>query len=76
MFSYPLVKDHKVFISWNGKHVVTLTGNKAQAFTDKIAGLDEAAAQLLMARSTGNFRRGNEKHRKSECDGFSTEHAQ
>jgi len=61
MFDYQTAKDGKVFIVWNGKHVVTLAGQKAAVFMDDIKGADDADAQLLMARVTGNFRRGNER---------------
>jgi hypothetical protein len=59
-FSYSLVKDGSVRISHRHKHVVTLAGERAQAFRAALAepGADE---QLLMARVTGNFKRGNER---------------
>ena len=59
-FDYKATGDGKVFISWRHRHVVTLTGHKASTFLYRISGADEAQAQLLMARATGNFRRGNE----------------
>ena len=60
-FTCRLVKDGSVRISWRGKHVVSLTGPKAAAFRERIESADEAEAQLLMARVTGNFKRGNER---------------
>jgi len=57
-FAYRVTKDGKVFISWNGRHVTTLVGHKADAF---LAQVDEDDPQLVMARVTGNFRRGNER---------------
>ncbi|WP_278913673.1 hypothetical protein [Deinococcus wulumuqiensis] len=41
--------------------VSTLTGQEAQKFLARIAGLGDHDAQLLMARLTGNFKRGNER---------------
>ena len=60
-FSYVSTKGGKVFVSWNGKRVVTLKGAKAQRFLAQMkeAGDDEQA-QLALARFTGNFKRGNE----------------
>jgi len=62
MFEYRPTSNGKVFISWDHRVVVTLAGNDAARFLERVAGADDAAAQLLMARSTGNFRRGNEQH--------------
>ena len=59
-FSYSLVKDGSVRISHRHQHVVTLAGERARAFR---AALEEDGAdeQLLMAKVTGNFKRGNER---------------
>jgi len=63
VFSYRISKDRKVFISWNGKPVTVLSGNKAESFVESVTGAGEDA-QLIMAKATGNFKRGNE-HNKS-----------
>jgi hypothetical protein len=60
-FSYRETADGKVFIAWQGRQVTVLTDKKAAAFLGRIAGLPEAKQQLLMARVTGNFKRGNER---------------
>jgi len=61
VFTYKLTKDRKVFISCHGKQVTTLSGSKAEAFIADIEGSDRKEAQLIMAKITGNFKRGNEK---------------
>ncbi|MCL2490381.1 MAG: hypothetical protein FWF36_06640 [Propionibacteriaceae bacterium] len=61
MFDYKATGDGRVFISWNHRVVVTLAGQKAAQFLEQADGLDDAALQLLIARATGNFRRGNER---------------
>ena len=61
VFSYRTTKDNKVFISWYGKQVMILKGKQASDFLNKIAGLDHKQAQLVMAKLTGNFKRGNER---------------
>lgn len=61
VFTYQAGKDHKVFIFWYGKQVKILKGKEAQKFLTKIAGLDHKEAQLVMAKITGNFKRGNER---------------
>jgi len=60
-FDYRIVKDGRILISWCGKQVVTLAGKKADKFRNQLDGLDDNGAQLLMARMTGNFKRGNER---------------
>ena len=60
-FSYRATKNDKVFISWNGRTVTILTGSGAQRFLAEAERADSEAEQLLMARATGNFKRGNER---------------
>ena len=64
IFSYRVSKDNKVFISWNNKPVTVLSGSKAEAFLSKISTADNKEKQLIMAKVTGNFKRGNEKQSK------------
>jgi len=61
IFSYQVTKNHKVFISYEGKQVTTLTGKKANTFIANIQGATPEEVQLLMAKATGNFKRGNER---------------
>lgn len=61
LFSYQANKDGKVFIFWQGKHIMTLKDQKARKFLNSIAGLEHKEAQLLMAKLTGNFKHGNER---------------
>ena len=64
VFTYRIAKDNKVFISWYGKQVMILSGGKAEDFISKIADAEGKDAQLIMAKITGNFKRGNEKTNK------------
>ena len=61
VFSFRTTKDGKVFISWYGKHVKILQGNAAKKFISKINGAENSEAQRIMAKITGNFKRGNER---------------
>lgn len=61
IFTYQISKEKKVFISWSGKLVKVLKGEDAQKFLSKILGLDDQGVQLVMAKVTGNFKRGNER---------------
>lgn len=61
VFSYRSSKDGRVFIAYRGKTVTTLSGGAAERFLAGVAQVDDRGAQLLMARLTGNFKRGNER---------------
>ena len=61
VFSYRALKDGKVLIYWHEKQVTTLAGKAALKFLARIEGLDGKDAQLVMAKATGNFKRGNER---------------
>lgn len=63
-FDYQVTKDNKVMLYWHNKHIKTLSGKQAHKFIGQIAGLDGAEAQLVLARFTGNFKRGNERDGK------------
>lgn len=63
VFSYHINKQKKVFIYWRGQQVKILKGMPAQQFLAKITGLENKEAQLVMAKATGNFKRGNEQDR-------------
>ncbi|WP_100066151.1 hypothetical protein [Miniphocaeibacter massiliensis] len=64
VFEYKIFKGEKVFIYWKNKIVKTLYKKEAKKFIDKIDNLSGVEAQLLMAKTTGNFKRGNEKDNK------------
>jgi len=61
VFTYRVTKDQKIFISCEGKQVTTLSGKKADDFIRKIQNAKGKESQLIMAKVTGNFKRGNEK---------------
>lgn len=60
VFTYRMSKDNKVFIYWNGKRVIILKEQEAQKLIARIRNLGNHEAQLVMAKVTGNFKRGNE----------------
>jgi hypothetical protein len=60
-FSYATRADGTVVIRYHTAPVTLLRGKAAASFMARIATADDAAAQLLMARATGNFKRGNER---------------
>jgi hypothetical protein len=60
-FSWTQTKDGGVRISHRSRVVTTLAGDAAARFIARADGADEDALQHLMARATGNFKRGNER---------------
>ena len=62
IFSYLATKDGRVLLYYEGRLIKTLGGKHAQKFLAQIGNLDGKDAQLVMARATGNFKRGNERN--------------
>jgi len=61
-FSYRISKDNTVFCEYQGKQVKILKGKDAEKFIARIqAAADEFEVQLILAKVTGNFKRGNER---------------
>ena len=65
-FSYRITKDQKLLISHEGKNVMVIKASKSTKTIHKLqAESDYFEIQLLLAKLTGNFKRGNEKDNKS-----------
>lgn len=60
-FDYRITQSGMLIISRNGRTVVELGGKKAAALIPKL-GRSQDTDQQLLARVTGNYRRGNERH--------------
>lgn len=56
-FTFQRRKDGTVVITHHGRTAATLRGKKAEQFIAKLGGDDQG----LMARMTGNYKRGNER---------------
>jgi len=63
-FTQRATKNGAVLISHNGKLAATLRGSKAAAFSEQMETASFAEQQQLMARITGNYKRGNERQSK------------
>lgn len=59
-FGVKVTRD-KVLIEFRGRLVRTLVGRDADEVRRAALASDEVALQLLVARKTGNFKRGNER---------------
>ncbi|RLE26208.1 MAG: hypothetical protein DRJ65_06030 [Acidobacteria bacterium] len=62
-FSFRATGQEKVLIYWRGEQVIILKGGKARGFLLKISNADAPEQQMVMAKITGNFKRGNEHRR-------------
>jgi hypothetical protein len=63
-FSYVARADGTIVIRYHAAPVTLLRGKAADRFTARLATTDAAGAQQLMARATGQFKRGNERAAK------------
>jgi hypothetical protein len=60
-FTFQVSKRGGVSVHRQGRLAATLRGREAQEFLAKLERLDPADRQRLMARVTGNYKRGNER---------------
>ncbi|KZE69269.1 hypothetical protein AWM68_03100 [Fictibacillus phosphorivorans] len=62
VFTYRITKNNSVFIEYQGKQVMVLKGKEAEKIMNRIdQASTEKDVQLILAKVTGNFKRGNEK---------------
>lgn len=59
-FDYRITKDGRVLVSRGGRLIVTVAGADARRLIS-LLGADDDEDQQLLARATGNYRRGNER---------------
>jgi hypothetical protein len=64
-FSYRALKNGSVLLEHHGRTVKTISGDEAERFLKRIADLEGLEEQLVLAKLTGNFKRGNERASKS-----------
>ncbi|HET8811985.1 MAG TPA: hypothetical protein VFM67_05270 [Gaiella sp.] len=61
-FDATVTEDERVLVTWEGRTVVTVAGAPGRRLAHRLASAPDAdARQLLLARATGNFKRGNER---------------
>lgn len=57
-FAWTLTKDGRVRITFGGRVVTVVAGGDADRLAAKLARADGPGVQQLLARATGNFKRG------------------
>ncbi|MHC0036927.1 hypothetical protein [Pseudoneobacillus sp. C159] len=61
-FHFRVTKDNTVFLDYNGRQVKVLKGTEAEKFLKRMKVAENTTEeQLVMAKITGNFKRGNER---------------
>lgn len=60
-FSYTSGKSGLVQISFEGRTITQLKGRDAEKFLRRIETADTRNQQLIMAKTTGHFKHGNER---------------
>jgi hypothetical protein len=60
-FSFSSTAKGTVFIERGGERVTTLRADRARRFLALAGSIDAEGQQQLMARTTGNYKRGNER---------------
>ncbi len=63
-FSWLRRADGTIVVMYHDAPVTLLRGKAAIRFFERVADADTAMAQQLMARATGQFKRGNERDQK------------
>lgn len=62
-FGWRATKDGRVLVSFHGRQVAVVAGQRAARVAAELeaADADVARVQMLLAKVTGNFKRGNER---------------
>ena len=67
-FAYQIMKSGKVAINYRGKQIKIVKDKEAERLIERIKAVEDniTEVQLLLAKITGNFKRGNEKISKNK----------
>ncbi|OLF07812.1 hypothetical protein BLA60_26185 [Actinophytocola xinjiangensis] len=60
-FDWRATKNGQVLVSRGNRVVTTIRGKAAAALLGRLERADDETAQQLLARVTGNYKRGNER---------------
>ena len=61
-FDWRVTKDGQLLVSRSGRVVTTIRGATAAKLLGRLERAADEEAQHLLARATGNYKRGNERH--------------
>ncbi len=60
-FSWRATRAGEVMVERGGRVVMTIGGVSASRLLSRLEDADDAQRQLLLAKATGNYKRGNER---------------
>ncbi|QAY74399.1 hypothetical protein ET445_14765 [Agromyces protaetiae] len=60
-FDYRVTKEGAVIVSRGGRAVMTVGGRDAARLVAALQRADEAESQYVLARASGDYKRGNER---------------
>ena len=60
-FDWRVTADSRVLVSRGGRQVVVVAGARGAKLAAQLATAGDEQTQQLLARATGNYKRGNEK---------------
>ena len=61
-FDWRVTKDGQLLVSRGGRVVTTIRGATAAKLLGRLERAADEETQHLLARATGNYKRGNERH--------------
>lgn len=61
-FDWRVTKNGQLLVSRGGRVVTTMRGTAAAKLQGQLDRANDDEAQHLLARATGNYKRGNERH--------------
>ena len=60
-FEWSVRKNGEIAIRHHGREVTIVRGRAAERLAERLTTSDDEVVQRLLARSTGNYKRGNER---------------
>lgn len=63
-FSYTITNSETIIIHRNNKQIAIIKGKESLKIQSKILNKSERQIQLILAKITGNYKRGNERNQK------------
>lgn len=60
-FDYKITKGDKMLVYYEGRQIMILNNKDTKKFRDSARNKSEMEIQLMLAKITGNFKRGNER---------------
>jgi hypothetical protein len=63
-FDYQITKNNKMILFYENKKIMILGEKESRKIIQKMNNKSEFEIQMILAKATGNFKRGNEKQQK------------